>query len=385
MGASVGLVEPSCSGAQFDNMRSLQYADYGYDAQVECLYNASSDLRSEKRGDIPYNVSGTSGGITLQEAIGSLPNGDWDSFPTWTAWGGDTSVIIAASAKNDRFLLGFLAGNAYYRELNQVQCEVWFAEDEFVIDADYAVKTINVTKASILLAAGQFPPRASSIHGPVFEPSGKLMQNAFMQLSYVSVTMSSLYTSVLGNAFVRNYESVAKSNGNTKTTSDDILFGIQQSIEAVIDASLISFGASQIMLVDETFQQKVEVTQSVAKLGEARYVYAAFGLNILLLVVVVLECILTRFWVVAPRFNVLDTKTALLLGPRIQDQNFRAATNDWDGDGADRRKGMIRVKMAKSQPLSAHYITGDAVERDEDVELMEPKRKAAVETQVLLN
>lgn len=82
--------------------------------------------------------------------------------------------------------------------------------------------------------------------------------------------MYSLYTSVLGNAFVRNYGNIANRNGNTNATSDDILLGIQHFIEAVIDASLISFGASQMMLIDETFQQKIKVTQSVVKLGEAR-------------------------------------------------------------------------------------------------------------------
>lgn len=83
-----------------------------------------------------------------------------------------------------------------------------------------------------------------------------MIQKAFMQLSYLSVIVSSLYTSVLGNAFVRNYENVAERNGNTNATSDDILSGIQRSIEVAIGASLISFGASQMMLIDETFSKK---------------------------------------------------------------------------------------------------------------------------------
>lgn len=70
--------------------------------------------------------------------------------------------------------------------------------------------------------------------------------------------------------------------------------------------------------------------------------------------VVVLEVILTKFWAAAPRFNVLHTKTALLLGPRTQDEGFKAVAEDWDG------------------------------KQEEGVELIESKRNVAVEAQMLL-
>jgi hypothetical protein len=73
-----------------------------------------------------------------------------------------------------------------------------------------------------------------------------------MQLSYASVTTSSLYNSVLGNAFVSNYKSVARSNGQADPTPANILIRVQRSIEAAINASLLSFGASQLLLARET-------------------------------------------------------------------------------------------------------------------------------------
>lgn len=46
---------------------------------------------------------------------------------------------------------------------------------------------------------------------------------------------------------------------------------------------------------------------------------------------------------------------------------------------------MIRGNMMKSQSMGAHYVTYQAAEQDEDVELMGPKCNVAVEIRVLLN
>jgi hypothetical protein len=369
---------PQCSGTQCDQISRLAFGEYGYDSTVSCSYNSSSDLHSQEKGEVALHGSV----IKIQEVTGSLPNGRWDSFLSWTP---DTSIIVAASVENDRFMYGFFAGGAY-DTLNKVQCEVQFAPSVFRVDVDYPAKSINVTNIPFdltpwgskggmelnhrligLLPAGNYAFGS----GDFVDPSGALRENAFMQLSYASVTMSSLYTSVLGNAFVSNYKSVARSNGHANPTPADILTGVQRSIEAVIDASLLSFGASQLLLAKETKPQGAEVASVVAKLGESRYVFAAFGLNTLLIFMFIFEIYSTKLWAAAPRFNVLDIKTALLIGPRVQSASFSAMIEGWDGDATNRRIGMMRVKMMSCGSIGTQYVADSIPGQDEDIELME--------------
>jgi hypothetical protein len=163
-------------------------------------------------------------------------------------------------------MYSFLAGGAY-DPLNKVQCEVQFAPSVFRVDVDYPAKSINLTNIPFDLklsgSKGGWETNQRIIGllptgnylfglGDFADPSGVLRENALMQLSYASVTTSSLYNSVLGNAFVSNYKSVARSNGQADPTPANILIRVQRSIEAAINASLLSFGASQLLLARET-------------------------------------------------------------------------------------------------------------------------------------
>jgi hypothetical protein len=163
-------------------------------------------------------------------------------------------------------MYGFLAGGAY-DTLNKVQCEVQFALSVFRVDVDYPAKSINLTNIPFDLkpsgSEGGWETNQRIIGllptgnylfglGDFADPSGALRENAFMQLSYASVTTSSFYNSVLGTALISNYKSVARSNGHADPTPANILIRVRRSIEAAINASLLSFGASQLLLARET-------------------------------------------------------------------------------------------------------------------------------------
>jgi hypothetical protein len=163
-------------------------------------------------------------------------------------------------------MYGSLAGGAY-DTLNKVQCEVQFAPSVFRVDVDYPAKSINLTNMPFdLKPSGSeggwetdqriigLLPTGNCLFGlgDFADPSGALREDAFMQLSYASVTTSSLYNSVLGTALVSNYKSVARSNSHADPTPANILIRVRRSIEAAINASLLSFGASQLLLARET-------------------------------------------------------------------------------------------------------------------------------------
>ena len=324
VGASLGLGKtPSCVDCGADistlDVKNISYYELGYDSTVSCMFNTSSAL----------TLTAVWNGTDVWDASGSLPNGYWDDF---RAFGLSTTCLTAAVANDSRYLYGFLAGR-YHENVNQMQCEVTFKPAQFHIEADLNGQMVNVTKFT-----GELSVRD-------IDPSGLLRENVFMSLSYASVTLTTQYTSLYGNAYDANIRSVAHQHGRDYATTDDVLRAVEDSIEAFLDALLIDFSAAQVLIAEETSPVHVAIMFNAAKFGQPGYVYAVFAINALLLLGVLLDAGITRFWKRAPLLNIFDLKSAILAAVRVENHALSKAAKAWNGDSADSEAGSVRFQL----------------------------------------
>lgn len=69
-----------------------------------------------------------------------------------------------------------------------------------------------------------------------------------------------LYTSVLGDSFLRKIQNVQKRNGHTDGIASDAIAGIEEELELLLDHFLGSNGAGQVMLQNGTKQVDTVMT-----------------------------------------------------------------------------------------------------------------------------
>ncbi|EJT74789.1 hypothetical protein GGTG_08627 [Gaeumannomyces tritici R3-111a-1] len=95
------------------------------------------------------------------------------------------------------------------------------------------------------------------------DPTRALVSNSFHAVSYKSQTLSTLYTSVIGDNLRFNALNVARrrrqedtgdgsSSGGRQAGEQDVLTGLQGALEVVLDSLLGAVGAAQIMLTRDT-------------------------------------------------------------------------------------------------------------------------------------
>lgn len=266
-------------------------------------------------------------------ANGSLPNGKWTGFPTWGVNGNYTLVVIGAIASQISYIYSIVAGH-YYESLNEVQCEVTFTPSLFSVDVDMPTKVITVTPAT---------PDEIQLHtvGAAFDidSSRALANTSFFAPSFLSATLTSGYTSVLGRAF-----------GTLDNSTGSRLKAIADGFETLIDHAFGSLGAAQLMLGNDTHSTNAIVKRTVLHLGEQRYVYIVLGINLSLCLCIVLVIIWTRFWRGMPTINILDLKSAILGAAAAKHSvDIVKKVEQWDGDSQDRGMGRLRVQLTKDR------------------------------------
>ncbi|KAF5000345.1 hypothetical protein FGRMN_1813 [Fusarium graminum] len=235
VGSAVGLLQPIYKDDPKAIIRQYSFLEDGYAASVSCQYNRSSQLSFAKP-----NMVETPGGLyALQEywVQGSLPNGEWLGFPTWAVVNEGPTSSIAAVNSQSRYMYGFLAGNSYSL-LNQTQCEVSFTVSRFNVSVDMEAKVITVGD--------------SGKNSLDLDPTRALANISFHGVGYLSQTLTTLYTSVLGDSFVRNIDNVQAKRRRMNATDEDIMEAVQDGLNLLLDHFLESTGAAQIMLLQKT-------------------------------------------------------------------------------------------------------------------------------------
>ncbi|KAK6330737.1 hypothetical protein TWF718_002938 [Orbilia javanica] len=354
--ASVGLTTlriiseaDKISVPSIDFIRSYTYYEDGYHAEVSCQKNPSSQLSFSKLDSVqtPSDTLSTPQGYWVG---GSLPNGEWKGFPTWGIQTNEYISVLAAVISKDRYMYGFLAGSKY-PNLQNTECEVTFAPTKFNVSVDLGTKEITVTP--VLLQDGSKP---ASID---IDPDRAIANNSFIGASYLSQSSTTLYTSVLGDAFNRNIYNVHLSNNQTSTSPTDILEGTTKGLELLLDSFLGSVGAAQLMLAFDSKETIGEVTLDVVQLGNssvATWLLGVVGVisvgTILLLAVLwrkgcssglrdnMWEC----FSILLGDRDFLDYKSAIAGVAKGASFGYTLeAIENWDGSSEDMKVGKLEV------------------------------------------
>ncbi|KAH7148939.1 hypothetical protein EDB81DRAFT_883333 [Dactylonectria macrodidyma] len=329
--STVGLVEPERSKANAKaTILNYTYLENGYSADVSCSYNKSSRLAF-----YTSDMVTTPGGIYAPQgfwAQGSLPNGVWAGFPTWGVLNSDFVTALAAVRSPSEYMYGFVAGKSY-GALNQTQCEVTFRPASFKVAVDMSTKNVSVTKTHVS-AQSQLD----------IDPTGGLANVSFHGVSFLSQTLTTLYTSVLGDSFLQNIENVRRRNGHLQGTVSDAITGIEQGLELLLDHFLGSSGAGQAMLQNGTKKVDTTMTLEVVRFGNPNIAYTAFGMTLVVVIATVAEAIRTRMWTGLPIVDFLDLKSAIV-GVAKDTGLAPQAVKDWSGDAGDRSIGELEMVM----------------------------------------
>jgi hypothetical protein len=344
VGSGVGLVDsPALITPQNSNSRPAvnyyEYAEIGYTSRVHCIYNESSnlsftDLQWIQGQDKNYTFKG---GVTVLQAVGSLPTGEWTGFTTMSYYGNGTAVALAAQANDTQYFYGFIGGY-HYNYLNHAQCGVTFTPALFNIWVDMIAQNITVT------------PAASRDININLDPSGGLVNGTFYSLGFLSQIMSTMYTGVFGDAFARNINATQARENHVNLTQSDILTGLTEGLELLLDFYLGTIGASQLMLFNESIPVNATMKFDAVQLGEPVYAYLSFVINLGIVILFLFEVIRTGFWKDLPLFNSLDTKSVILGFAGSRKEPLMSVRN-WTGNAADRDTGRLMVKLGSSRTV----------------------------------
>lgn len=296
VGSSPGLVTDSI---EKDSL-SLAYAyrETGLHADVECIYNKTSDYKIF----IPFGASGADYGVT-----GELPDSDngeeWAVYPNME---GNSIVSMGVGhffeAHADELPLRkyvAIAAGETYDFLDKIQCEVNFVPTTFEV-------VVNVKDRNITVSPTDDGARD-------IDPSNRLKGTLMRQLALMSNDETNLYVSVFGNAFnvsITDLKTQLEINGNPrKLNKDDIVLqGVGNSITSMVDDMLASYGAAQIMVRDLSNPVSAKIRVSAVAIGEFKFAIAIFVINCCVIVLFLSEVIRTSWWKGLPRFDFSDVR-----------------------------------------------------------------------------
>lgn len=344
--SGVGLVDsPSLTATNYS------YSEPGYMSKVQCIYNQTSNLTFANLGLFQgtYRNSPFTGSVRALQAVGSLPTGEWTGFTTMGIVDNSTAFAIAAQANDTHYSYGLMGGN-FYTLLDKVQCEVTFSPMLFSVSVDVTAQNITVTPTS---------PADTSVD---IDPSRGLVNSTFYSLNFLSQILSTMYTGVLADAFMLDVDAVQARNGHVNATESDILGGVTEGLELLLDFYFGTRGASQLMQFNESTPVSATIEFSTVQLGEPAYVYASFGINLAVFLLFAVQAWRTGFWRDLPLLNCLDVKSALV-GLAASGPNPQSSVRNWTGDAGDRESGRLTVQLGSNRRTI--ILDGD-VQNDSD-------------------
>lgn len=253
-------------------------------------------------------------------------------------------------------MYGFLAGNAY-PVLNQIQCEATFSPTRFKVGVDMGVKTISVIPVGTELD---------------IDPSRALANISFHGVGYLSQTLTTLYTSVLGDSFLRNIDNVRARNNRTQAVDQDVLAAVEEGLEVLIDDFLGSTGAAQVALLQETRSTPGFVVLEAYRIGNFPIATTTLSLVSIIGVAVLGNFITLRLWrkiSSRPDPDFLDFKTAIVSVAKGAGSTLQPVKN-WNRDSDDQDVGKLEVKATenvsalKLMQCSMHNLSGEETDTD---------------------
>jgi len=338
----------------------FSFNERGYISDVSCMLNSSSAL----------NLSGPYASSLTWKVSGSLPNGHLGSFGIY---GGDDNLTVMAIGpviSKTEYMYGFIGGGptekSYLAQLNNIQCSVKFTLAEFLV----AVNTVDL---NITVTPTQVPVQAREN----MDPTAAICNNSFYGVSYLSRLLTTMDESVLGDAFFSNIFNVYARSTNASSTSssyypdqyntsipiDDILTGVSEGLEVLLDGFLGGISAAQIMIAQDTQIVNATAQINIVQLGQPVYTYVTFGINMCIVLLFCYEALRTGYWAEVPRMDALDLESAILgVGLSVAEKDgdvegMMRMAKGWIGDSGYPGIGELRVMMRKNKARLV-FVTG---------------------------
>lgn len=179
----------------------------------------------------------------------------------------------------------------FFGELNQVQCQLAFTARDFRIDVDNARRTISVA------------PKGE-IDWPTYADS--LLEELAAEHNYISALDSAFGGSQLGHAIRSNVDILRAYRNQTTSNETTLLNAVEVFIADIMDNTLLTYSQSRYYGRKEQGVVTADVVRNVVVYGEAKFIYVAFALNLVVLVICVTEAVRTRFWNGLCNLDILD-------------------------------------------------------------------------------
>ena len=348
VGSSMGLVADFTESYIYNQSTTFVYQEIGYDASVNCSFNASS-----KWGILPEAASDQDSNKLVPNAYvagGATPDGGLDWQIEFSAV--SDANVVSINAHPDLGSTGLATivittGSGAYSSLNQSQCSVQFIPTLFNVSVNLFSYAITVTKAGTApdmdptsqigqsFTAWNCQSLPSSLDDISFATNnvsgcsnystqgqpglGNLATRALRQLNDLSTLDIALETSNLGEMFLSLVQNEIQYDENSQPNITDIdpdsldttnnatimIYSIEQGIKSLLDDSLLAFASAQLVLNYNTSLNATNGTLDIGavRVGSEAYVYILFAFNILLILTFVLAILLTRFWAHLPLFD----------------------------------------------------------------------------------
>ena len=296
VGSSVGLMDMTIS--QNAQAAGYIYQEEGYMTNVSCIYNNTSNFTLSG----PVNE-------WIYAASGYLP--DSVEGPEYSNYiGHDENAIVAIgvsySERSPRRYLAIAAGRSY-AALDRVQCTLDFLPTLFTVSVDLVNRNISVRPAYPI---------------PDFNPHRNLTRTVARQFALLSNDLTTLYLSLLGDAFNASIAAHRMSRPSFSAARNPIpadqatLAGLANSLTAMADAMLAAYASAQLVVGRCFAPHPATVVLYALQFGQPAYVYAVFALNLLVVLAVVGEAVRTRAWAELARFNYLDPRDLVVAASR---------------------------------------------------------------------
>lgn len=315
VGATAGLVDDNLDGddSRYDIVQ-YNYTEPGYLTNVNCFFNESMEFSLTT---VDTDSSG-SGNPNVYSAEGYFPYGDrseyMDHFAVVGMGSSDMIAVMSAKTYANHHTILITAGSDY-AALDQMQCELDFTPTLFDVVVSTTDKFITVTPNN--------EANSSSPSSTPFDPTDGLIATTINQLNTIGMTSPTLYTSTFGDALLTNINRTSRANARSapsdptpKPSNETIHAAISGSLSAMADDILLFVAASQFYLPNngkgDFATVPAQLTVRAVRVGDMKYVIAAFAMCAALFGITAAEAIRTRWWRWLPKWDLTDPADWLL-------------------------------------------------------------------------
>ncbi|KAI1159731.1 hypothetical protein F5B18DRAFT_635448 [Nemania serpens] len=327
VGAAVGLTDDDLTANE--SLLDYSYEEIGFDTSVACIYNTSSQFI------LVDDINST------WDAYGTLPNsGDvGPELSTYVGHSIDTVVTIGVGRNPDdpRRMLAMAAG-ASYRHLNATQCSMHFRPARFNVSVNLAGRNITVQPATY-------------DNVPKIPVQKNLTQTLMRQYELISNSQTSLYISLVGNVLNKSISDYLTTHAaKSPSLEEATLRGLENSFRAMADDMLVGYASAQLMIQDDRLPVNATTTFAALRVGDDKYIYIIFAMDVVILLLVTIECLRTRGWKGMTSLDYLDPAALLLAHQQskedlIDNSTITLMTHDQMDD----------VQGVTSHPLGSRY------------------------------